>query len=369
MRQLDRPDTRAFRPRGVARSRYDAAVTDRPAPPAAVLDAYAIEPASIEALTGGLINASYAVRQTAGEPGVLQRVNPIFPPSVHDDIEAITRHLEARGVPTPRLVPTHTGALYCNVDGCIWRLLTRIEGESHEIITGADMASEAGRVLGLFHATLADFDAPLASARPSVHDIERHVEHLRRTLAAHKVHAAYATVAEFGERILEFVTTLPPLPALPFRLVHGDPKISNVIFAGAQAVCLVDLDTMTRAPVALELGDALRSWCNLAAEDSPDARFSLELYRAALAGYRQAAGAALDQATREALPVATILIAVELAARFAADALNESYFSWDRKRFASASAHNLARADAQLRLAASMTEALPAMRELTVTEP
>jgi Ser/Thr protein kinase RdoA (MazF antagonist) len=338
-------------------------------PPAAVIEAYALEPASIEPLSGGLINASYSARQLNGTPVVLQRVNPIFPPGVHDDIESVTRHLAARGVATPRLVPARCGDLYHNVDGHIWRLLTRIEGESHESITGTDMAREAGRVLGLFHATLADFATPLVAERPGVHDIERHVEHLRRTLAAHKPHPAYAAVAALGERVLEFVTTLPPLPELPARLVHGDPKISNVIFAGAEAVCLGDLDTITRAPVALELGDALRSWCNLAAEDSPDARFSLELYRAALTGYRLAAAPVLDRVTRDALPAATILIAVELAARFAADALNESYFSWDRKRFTSASAHNLARADAQLKLAASMFEALPAMRELAVTEP
>jgi hypothetical protein len=134
-------------------------------------------------------------------------------------------------------------------------------------------------------------------------------------------------------------------------------------------VCLVDLDTLMRQPVALDLGDALRSWCNPEAEDSPDAHFSIERFAAALAGYRQAAGTVPDPATREAVADATIMIAVELAARFAADALNESYFGWDRSRFESASAHNRARAGGQLRLAEHMREALADMRAVAVTEP
>ncbi len=50
------------------------------------------------------------------------------------------------------------------------------------------------------------------------------------------------------------------------------------------------------------------------------------------------------------------LIALELASRFAADAVNESYFAWDRERFDSAGAHNLQRAENQWSLATSVRE-------------
>ena len=51
------------------------------------------------------------------------------------------------------------------------------------------------------------------------------------------------------------------------------------------------------------------------------------------------------------LPAATLTITLELAARFAADALREDYFGWDAARFGSASEHNEVRAAGQLRLA------------------
>jgi hypothetical protein len=44
----------------------------------------------------------------------------------------------------------------------------------------------------------------------------------------------------------------------------------------------------------------------------------------------------------------TIVIFLELAARFAADALNEAYFGWSPERFASRGDHHLARARNQL---------------------
>ena len=47
-------------------------------------------------------------------------------------------------------------------------------------------------------------------------------------------------------------------------------------------------------------------------------------------------------------------ICLELAARFLADALNESYFAWDPERFSSAADHQLARASNQLDLAGAV---------------
>jgi hypothetical protein len=47
------------------------------------------------------------------------------------------------------------------------------------------------------------------------------------------------------------------------------------------------------------------------------------------------------------------MITLELAARFAADTLNESYFAWDPTQFKNRSTHNLVRASAQLKLAQS----------------
>lgn len=84
-------------------------------------------------------------------------------------------------------------------------------------------------------------------------------------------------------------------------------------------------------------------------------------------GYRLGAADFLRPGEWLALPEATLSIALELAARFAADALNESYFGWDSNRFASASEHNLLRAQAQLKLAEDIAAHLPRLHGIAMT--
>ena len=58
-------------------------------------------------------------------------------------------------------------------------------------------------------------------------------------------------------------------------------------------------------------------------------------------------GRALNGDERRALLLGPEWISLELAARFAADALRENYFGWDPTRFPSRGAHNLVRARGQ----------------------
>ncbi|MDX1563636.1 MAG: phosphotransferase, partial [Gammaproteobacteria bacterium] len=335
--------------------------------PAEVFRQFSLEPASIEPLTGGLINWSFGATRTDGTRCVLQRVSSIFPEAINDDIDAITQHLLAKGLVTPLLLRTVDGRNRVVSDGKVWRLLTRIEGVCHDAIPDDATAREAGRLLGRFHAALADFRAPIASQRLGVHDTQRHLEHLRQTLTLEFQHRAHAAVSELAAQIFHLARIARPPPGLPDRMVHGDPKISNVLFADDRAVCLIDLDTVARMPVALELGDALRSWCNLSAEDAPESEFSLSRFNAAIEGYAEGSAGLLTPAEWSAIPAATLTIAVELAARFGADALHESYFAWDDSRYDSASDHNQARTAAQIALATSIEQALPEMQK-TVAE-
>jgi Ser/Thr protein kinase RdoA (MazF antagonist) len=143
------------------------------------------------------------------------------------------------------------------------------------------------------------------------------------------------------------------LPALPNRVCHGDLKLNNILFAGAtspaceQALCLIDLDTVGPMALAHELGDAWRSWCNRSPEDVQAARFDLEIFRASFKGYRDGLGRALDADERRACLHGVEWISLELAMRFAADALRESYFGWSAERYPGRGEHNLARAQGQ----------------------
>lgn len=327
-----------------------------------LLSAWGLSRAEAWPISSGHINRTLLV-QSSDEKFVLQRLSPIFGPEVNLDLDAVTARLDQAGLFTPRLVPTRGGDLWLEDEsGTVWRLLTHVEGLTLLIADSAGRCEQAGRFLGRFHRALWDWDYVFQHQRLGVHDTDRHLDKLRGLLTAHRAHRLYDDIASVAGEILQAASQMGSLSGLPQRFVHGDPKISNFIFApDGTARCLVDLDTLASMPLAVELGDALRSWCNPRGEDE-EGPIDAEYFIAGLRGYLDAMGELPQPEEVEAIPGAVEVIGVELAARFCADAFEESYFGWDSARYGSAAQHNLHRARAQLCLARSVREQLPRLQ-------
>jgi Ser/Thr protein kinase RdoA (MazF antagonist) len=306
------------------------------------------EGAALEGVPRGLINRTFLVT-AGGRRAVLQRVSPIFPPGIHFNIQAVTAQLARAGLSTPQLIPTRDGRLWAEVAGQIFRLLTYVDGVSFDRTASPGQARAAAGLIARFHAALDGLEHEFAHRRTGAHDTDRHLARLAAAVAAEPGHRLAPEVAPLAAEIL--AARLPPLPDLPLRICHGDLKFNNVRFAGVvppgseRAVCLIDLDTVGPMSLAHELGDAWRSWCNRNGEDSAEASLDLELYRAAVEGYREGRPTSEDE--RRGQLLGAEWISLELAARFATDALEERYFGWDPGRFASRGEHNLTRARGQ----------------------
>ncbi len=322
----------------------------------AVLAHYGIPLVDPVRLTGGLINATWRLSDAQGPAFVLQRLHPSFPREVNLNFTCVTDYLAARGHLVPRLIPTREERGWVEHKGGIWRLMTFIDGISYATLPDLAHARTAGAMLGGFHAALRDFAGPLPHPRPAVHEPARHRAFLLETLSGQASHPLHGTVATLAEAILSALARETELPVTPPRYVHGDPKLSNFLFGrDGSARCLVDLDTLTCAALPFEIGDALRSWCNRQPEDAAEAEFDLDLFAAALEGYAEAALSLLLPMEASVIVEATVTIQLELAMRFAADALNERYFGWDPDHFASRGEHNLLRARNQLACATLLT--------------
>ncbi|MEW5854901.1 MAG: aminoglycoside phosphotransferase family protein [Myxococcota bacterium] len=325
--------------------------------PHAVLPAWGVSSAAtLTPVQGGLINKTFLVDEGPRRL-VLQYVNPIFKPPVHLDIDAITAHLEATGMRTPRLVRTQQGELWAtDTAGNVWRALTFLPGRVVQTAQSATVARAAGALVAHFHRAVSTLKHTFHFSRPGAHDTPEHLRRLERALKDFPTHSNYASVAPVGERILALAARLESLPEVPRRIIHGDLKISNLLFNDelTEGVALLDLDTLAQLTIPIELGDAFRSWCNPAGEDASEVTFSAELFEGAIRGYARAAEGLLTREEVDSLVLGTQTIALELAARFCADALNESYFGWNPQKFPSRSEHNRIRALSQLHVAESV---------------
>jgi Ser/Thr protein kinase RdoA (MazF antagonist) len=322
-------------------------------------------------ITSGLINDTFAL----GDDFVLQRLNDIFRPEVNIDIEALTHHLRAAGVPVPRLSPCALGTTWVHVQGPpplagTWRVMTRIHGATHNRLTSTEMARSAGSMLGRFHGAMLDVDHTFAFSRPGAHDTSAHMSHLERVLESHTGHRLRDDVAALADALLEAWSRWGVPPELPSRICHGDPKVSNLIFDSSGEVAgVIDLDTMAWMSLDIELGDAMRSWCNTGSENTRAPSFDTKIFANAMAGYLGQTHNWITAQEVAAVVPGTQRICLELAARFAADALTESYFGWDPAVAPTRGEHNLLRAQGQLALAMDVGQKTDALRSAFETSP
>jgi len=340
----------------------------------AVLAAFGL-PANASAVPvpGGLINHTYRVSDPEGAPlAVVQRLHPIFSPEVNVDLDAVTAHLAAAGLATPRLLRTPSGEGWVEHDGATWRMLTYVDGVTIHRIAEPAQAESAGELAGVFHRALDDLRYDYAFTRAGVHDTAAHLARLRDLVTRGWAEVAGGAPVDraraLGREILDTASSLPSLPHLPRRNAHGDMKISNVRFAGGEqptrAICWLDLDTLGLQTMAYELGDALRSWCNPSGEDVAEPEIDLGIFAAALRGYAAGSRGLLSAEEVAAIVPGLETVCLELAARFCVDAFEDRYFGWDCERFASRPEHNLVRARGQLSLARSIARARQVAAEI-----
>jgi Ser/Thr protein kinase RdoA (MazF antagonist) len=325
--------------------------------PDAVLGHYSrLRAPRVTPIARGLIHQTWRI-DDGDASYVLQRLNSMFSLAVHDNIEAVTARLEERGVETPRLCRTDVGELFADLgeEGGRFRLMTWVEGSSHDTCPSLQHAASAGRLVARFHSALGDLEHEFAPLGFSFHDTALYFAELDRALAAHTDHPLHGEVVAIAREIREAASRWESLEGVPDRVVHLDLKFNNLLFRSlepggeaTEACCLIDLDTLSRMPLWVEMGDAWRSWCNRRPEYEPEAELDPAVFEASAGAWLGAVELDLRRPEIESLAHGIERLTLELCSRFAADALAERYFGWNAERFSSAGEHNLNRARGQL---------------------
>ena len=290
-------------------------------------------------ITDGLINATYLVEApAAGRRFILQKINT----SIFKNAAAVARNhqlvnaiLGATAYPRKRVrqLPTAAGTpLLLDGTQAAWRVLEFVEGAT--TIHKADrpaVALEAAKTLSEFLFYLNQHPgAEPEEVLPGFLDFGKRMRDYQATLATVPPDRRQPAAAE-----IDFVNQRLALPArwlawqeqglLPRRIIHGDPKISNVLFDKAgRGLCVIDLDTVTASTLLYDFGDMARSYTNKTTED--DARlarvFDAELYRAVKEGFAFHLKTILTPIEADNLDYAAQTVIFMQAVRFLTDYLN-----------------------------------------------
>ena len=328
----------------------------------------------------GLINETFLVVTDAGHRAILQRINPdVFsaPEQIQRNLRRLLDHVGQqpkdirRQVCLPAIVPARDGAdFHCGGEG-FWRMSRFIEGsETFDVLTNEDQAHQVGSALGRFHALFSDLSCDLLyDTLPGFHVTPSYLQHFDQVLAEQRrseVDSALKAGLDFVESRRSVVPVLEEARrqgVLRTRVIHGDPKVNNVLFErrSGLALGLIDLDTVKPGLIHYDLGDCLRSCCNLAGETGTpeDILFDTAICRSMLEGYFAAAGESLTLRDVTLLYEAIRLIPFELGLRFLTDHLEGSvYFR------VTAPEQNLRRAWVQFRLVQSIERQASEIQEI-----
>ncbi|RJQ52942.1 MAG: aminoglycoside phosphotransferase family protein [Nitrospiraceae bacterium] len=353
-------------------------IADRFKPRGEVLD--------IQAFGSGNINDTFLVTvdSDAQRRFILQRLNTkVFrqPELVMQNMRVLTAHVLGRlkGAPSvagrrwemPCILLTRDAKTHWIApDGSFWRALTFIEAvQSFDKIKDMEHAREAGYALGLFHYLTSDLPCEkLADTLPGFHIAPRYLQHYDEVLE--KNSGRKSPEVEYCLKFINERRTLAHVledakarGRLPLRTIHGDPKINNVLIdiSTGQAVSIIDLDTVKPGLVHYDIGDLLRSGCNLKGEETGQREsvyFDINICRAVLQGYLSQARGFLTPSDYEYVYDSIQLLAFELGLRFFTDYLEGNiYFK------AAGPEHNLARALVQFRLVESIESQETAIRK------
>ncbi|HID69453.1 MAG TPA: aminoglycoside phosphotransferase family protein [Desulfobacterales bacterium] len=312
-------------------------------PPKEVLSRF-FSPSSLVEVTSlgqGNINDTFLVH-TDDKPVVLQRINDqVFPnPQILiNNLQILSSYLLSRPDPDAEqwqeavLIPALDGSLSIQDNrGSLWRALSYIKDSiSVSSAQTALQAEQTGWALGHFHKRLVKLDVKkMQTALPGFHNLCNYLTLYEKTdkknldTNSPEIQFCLTTIRKEQKNALALEKAITK-GIIRQKITHGDPKIANVLFdkQSALAISLIDLDTVGPGILQHDIGDCLRSVCNIAGEESDPGKvsFDLNFCEMTLRGYFQEAGTLLTHVDRELIYDGVKAIAFELGLRFFTDYL------------------------------------------------
>ncbi|MBO4696321.1 MAG: aminoglycoside phosphotransferase family protein [Lachnospiraceae bacterium] len=265
-----------------------------------------------EAVSEGHINDTYFVRTAAGRY-VLQRLQPkMDPEKLRFNFELYSKICESAGWAYPKWMRCKDGT-YFHTDsfGRRWRMYPYIEAETLKAPLTKEQLFACGKGLAILHGFLQELPAEPKPVYPMLHDLGVYYERYRTTLSGNNL-CEKNRVPEIEEQIQQGIARFlpcghmaerkaaenddnppktagrediqPGAAANNVRIIHGDAKLSNILFRNGAVIGMLDWDTVMAGSASEELADCIRSCCvNRGTFDREAAEVIVEGYRNGMA--------------------------------------------------------------------------------------
>jgi len=241
--------------------------------------------------------------------------------------------------------------------GNYWRAYNFINNaETYDVCPSLELIREGAKAFGNFQNLLSDLPgSSLHETIPDFHNAPKRFEAFKKVLQEDKYDRAPNAKKEIKflmdhSQIYDLLGGMVREGKIPLRVTHNDAKINNVMFdeKTAEALCVIDLDTVMPGPSLYDFGDIVRTTISDAEEDEKDlSKVTIDTLRfeAIAKGYLSSAKAFLNETEIERLLLGAETIILEQAVRFLADHIaGDTYYKIHRQN------HNLDRCRTQIRL-------------------
>tara|TARA_Y100001968_G_scaffold315573_1_gene342323 strand:+ start:105 stop:1289 length:1185 start_codon:yes stop_codon:yes gene_type:complete len=260
-------------------------------------------------------------------------------------------------------------SLFLEHNDNFWRAFNFIQGLQLSSCIENDLIAESlGLGIGFFHSLLLDLpSSEISVIIEDFHNTSKYLDVFDNTING--LDSKNITSPKLDKRINQLLSLIEiyrdRMSCLEIaksnneiieRLVHGDPKLSNVLFDKntLYPISVIDLDTVQPDLINYDIGDLLRSACNLAGEEPSiinDVDFNLDVYKRTLSGYLSIMGNKLTEAEYYYIPSSIMVVTFQLGLRFLLD-----YFIGNIYFKTQYNSQNLFRAEVQFRLLKSIDQ-------------
>ncbi|RMZ59642.1 aminoglycoside phosphotransferase family protein [Chryseobacterium nematophagum] len=328
---------------------------------------------TVNPITDGLINSTYILENNDNNKKyILQNINPqIFKnPTIiitnHLLINCLLQSHRYELVIIDPIASSTQEFLVHDENEQSWRLQNYIEDSKTFLkVPSSEIAYKAAKALSHFLDTVNTPDLiEIQETLPGFINFEKRIHDYKKSLEH-----ANPILLENAQSEVKLANELLSLPNqwiemvkknhLPKRIIHADPKISNILFnKNNEPIAVIDLDTVIVSTILYDFGDMTRSYCNITNEDdgsSPINNFNPSIFKAVKEGFLFHLEEKLTAEEYNNLEYAAQVVIYIQAIRFLTDYLNENiYYSIQYPE------HNLDRVRNQFRLLEGLTQYLKA---------